>query len=108
MPEDIIFLDKEDVDMYIDIPDFFGALTRYKIIWIRHLHGNYCEVSLRSDDFGFTTWLVYINEDKSITPISCTMYFSPEEAKKLRLGDSLHMNLHDKILNERITEHGRK
>jgi hypothetical protein len=103
---EMIFLDRNDVDMYVDIPDFFGVLTRYKIIWVRPLMGNFCEVSLRSEDDGYTNWLVKIEDDKSITPISCTLYFNEKETKQLRLGDSLHLNLLDKVLKERISEYG--
>lgn len=107
MTDAMIFLDQNDVDMYVDIPDFFGSLTRYKIIWIRPIITNFAEVSLRSEDKGYTNWLVKIEDDKSITPISCTLYFNEDEIKKIRLGDSLHFNSLDKVINERIAKNGK-
>jgi hypothetical protein len=106
MSESMIFIDRNDIDMHIDIPDFFGTLTRYKVIWIRPITKSFCEVSLANNENGYTNWLVKIEDDQSITPISCTLYFNEKETKQLRLGDSLHLNLLDKVLKERISEYG--
>lgn len=108
MTDTMIFIDQNDIDMYIDILDFFGSLTRYKVIWIRPIIANFCEVSLKSNDNGYTNWLVKIEDDKSITPISCTLYFNEEEINKIRLGDSLHLNLLDRVINERIANYGKE
>lgn len=92
-------------DIMVDIPNFSGALSPHLLIWMIPVLDNYYEASLQNKDKGFTMWLIKIDENKNIIPLSCTLYFNSDEAKILRLADKLHLpqdNFRQQIYEKRI------
>jgi len=83
---DTIIIRDLDITLKVNLPNWKGEIAEYEVTWMRNILEEIFEVG-----FGITTWLVYI-KDSVITPLSCTMYFSEEESKALKLGKMLNIN----------------
>ncbi len=90
---DVIMLRDLGIEIKVNLPDFNGTMEEYQATWMRNVYRDIFEMA-----FGVTIWLVHI-KDGVITPLSCAMYFSEDEAKRITLGEMLNMNVKE-ILND--------
>ncbi len=94
-------------NIILDIPDFFGKTSSYKVIWMREIEENFYEISLQSvKDSSFTMWLIHL-KDSIFTLLSCTLYFNEQEMNVLKLADKLHLSgidLRNNIYKQRISQ----
>jgi len=88
-----IFLDQNYIDVYVEIPDFFGTLSSYKIIWISQIVDNYYEVSVKGQHGGYHIWLMRLDGDGTYTPLSRTECLSMTEVTKYNLAQKLNMKI---------------
>ena len=90
---DVMMLRDLGLTIKVNLPDFAGNTTAYEATWMRVIDREIFEMA-----FKVTSWLVHI-KDGVITPLSCAMYFSEDEAKRITLGKMLNMNVKE-ILND--------
>jgi hypothetical protein len=83
---DVIMIRDLGIKIKVNLPNFNGDMEEYEATWMRNIYKEIYEMA-----FGLTSWLVYI-KDECITPLSCAMYFTDSESKRVKLGEMLNMN----------------
>jgi hypothetical protein len=99
---EIIPIYETGVEIIVNLPDYYGKESPYKATWVRHISRNVYEMA-----FGVTSWLVHINSNKLITPISCADYIYSNEDTILNLCTQLHISkdsITEKLYKDRIKE----
>jgi len=94
------------ITLKVSIPKGDGSSEELEAKWMRNIIGSIFEMG-----FGITNWLVSIQEG-IITPLSCALYFTEQEAKFIDLSRRLNMKYADtlkQIYEKRAGEYnGRK
>jgi len=100
-----IYLGNVAKKIEVNIPDYFGNLSLYEVVWIKPIRDSFVEVSLKSKEVtSFTIWLCQV-VNGCIFPISCTVYIEEDERKFFNLLKSLNLSkgiIMNRIIDERI------